>query len=356
MNIRLIDADRVSWLRSQTIYHALAHAKKENTPDTIVLSIPVDPYVCIGFHQDLEQEVNTGFCAANDIPVLRRETGGGAVYLDDGQLFTQWIFGPDRLPVKTDTRFSLFVAPLVETYKFFGIKAYLHPPNDVHVGGKKIVGTGAAAIGNAEVVTGNFLFGFDCNRMANVLNVPDEHFREHFRQGLQRYMTSMQQELEVLPDIRAVKQTYVQKCAEALGRKIVPGTFTDEEYRMMEQLDEKFVTKEWLYQYTAHPSRLRRKVKIHAGVWMYDIAWKTEGGRIDLLIRTKAQRIDLISIKGDLTFQPVGKLKGLENALRNVDIDEMSLTEVLEAFYMLHQIESPGITINDWVEAIMKAK
>ncbi len=353
MNIRLIDADRVSYLRSQTIYHALAYAKKTDTPDTIVLDVPKDPYVCIGFHRDLEQEVNVEYCSSNNIPIIRRETGGGTVYLDDDQLFTQWIFGPKQLPVKIDTRFQLFIKPLVETYKFFGINAHFHPPNDVHVGNKKIVGTGAAAIGNAEVVTGNFLFDFDCHTMAKVLNLPDESFRGNVLESLQKYMTSIKRELNDPPNMEEVKTAYINNCAEVLNRKIIPGDFTDEEYRMMDVLDKKFTTKEWLYQDSSKKHR-PRVVKIHADVWLYEINHQTGGGLIQMSIRTKGKRIDHVSIKGDFDFRPPHKLKGLENVLRYVELSEEALTELIEAFYMLHRVESPNILIKDWVAAILQ--
>ena len=355
MNIRLIDAGKVSYLRSQTIYHALAYAKKPETPDTIVLDTPGEPYVCIGFFKDLEQEVDVDFCEANDIPIIRRETGGGTVYLDDGQLFTQWIFEPERLPVKTDHRFQFFIKPLVETYQFFGIKALFQPPNDVHVRFKKIVGTGAARIGNAEVVTGNFLFDFDCERMAKVLKVPGENFRQLALESLQKYMTSMKQELATAPDREEVKQVYVKKCAEALGRKIVPGDFTDEEYRVMEELDKKFVTKEWLYQYKSNHQGTRL-MKIHANVWLHEILHETQSGQVRLIIRTKGNRIDRVFIDTEFETLPVHRLNGLEQLLRNVEITETALTEIVEVFYELHQVESPRISIQDWVAAVLKCK
>jgi lipoate-protein ligase A len=56
--IRLLDLDRVAPVRSQTVYHAVAHALTAEIPDTIILVSPTDPYVCIGYHQDLKKEVD----------------------------------------------------------------------------------------------------------------------------------------------------------------------------------------------------------------------------------------------------------------------------------------------------------
>ena len=77
--MRFIDVGTVSPLRSQSVYHGLAYARTEATPDTIVIARPAEAYVCIGFHQDLEHEVELNFCRARGLSVLRRETGGGAV-------------------------------------------------------------------------------------------------------------------------------------------------------------------------------------------------------------------------------------------------------------------------------------
>src|SRR5574342_1317308 len=141
--IRLLYMEGVSPVRSQTVYHAVGYAMKEDTPDTIILVSPNAPYVCIGYHQDIEKEVDLDYCARHHLPVYRREVGGGAVYLDNGQLFTQWIFHKEDLPASLEERFKLYIDPLVQTYQALGINANHRPINDVHVSGKKIGGTGS---------------------------------------------------------------------------------------------------------------------------------------------------------------------------------------------------------------------
>ena len=73
--MKLYNLGKVPWEESQLIYHALAHMGEE----ALCLVSPNSPYVCIGFHQDVEQEVDLDFCRQNQIPVFRREVGGGAV-------------------------------------------------------------------------------------------------------------------------------------------------------------------------------------------------------------------------------------------------------------------------------------
>jgi lipoate---protein ligase len=104
--IRLLDLGLAPPIRSQTIYHAVGYAMGPQDPDTILLVSPDRPYVSIGRHQDADREVDLDYCAQQGLPVIRREVGGGAVYLDRDQLFTQWVFHADRLPPTVEGRFA----------------------------------------------------------------------------------------------------------------------------------------------------------------------------------------------------------------------------------------------------------
>ena len=68
----------VSWWESQCYYHALAYLGREG----VIICRPAEPYVCLGLHDDLGQEIDQEFCKSIHLPLLRRETGGGVVYLD----------------------------------------------------------------------------------------------------------------------------------------------------------------------------------------------------------------------------------------------------------------------------------
>ena len=189
--IRLLYMEGVSPLRSQTVYHAVGYAMNENTPNTIIMVSPNAPYVCVGYHQDIQKEVDLDYCSAHNLPVYRREVGGGAVFLDSGQLFTQWIFHKEDLPATLEERFKLYIDPLVATYQELGINANHRPINDVHVEGKKIGGTGAAQMGIAEILVGSLMYTFDKKTMSQVLKVPSEKMRDKIFESLEAYMTTM---------------------------------------------------------------------------------------------------------------------------------------------------------------------
>jgi lipoate-protein ligase A len=351
-HIRLLHLENMSPLESQAVYHAVAYAMTDDTPNTILLVSPDAPYICIGYHQDLDKEVDVEYAARAGLPIYRREVGGGAVYLDNGQLFTQWVFHPNALPAALDERFALYIKPLVETYQALGIPAYHRPINDIHVGGKKIGGTGAAQMGRAEVVVGSLMFTFDKKTMARVLNVSSEKMRDKIFESLEQYMTTMTEQLGTTPERRAVAELYVQKCAAALNAEIVPGELSDAERAMLRELDARFVSDEWLRQ----KGGLRQiGVKIHEDVRVVEGAFKAPGGLIRVTARLREGRIDDISLSGDFTLLPAFAVGALEQAARGLRTTRETLAPRFDDVYRALHIQSPGVTPENFVEAIVNA-
>jgi len=350
--IRLLYMEGVSPLRSQTVYHAVGYAMTKETPNTIIMVSPNGPYVSIGYHQDMQKEVDLEYCEKNNLPVYRREVGGGAVFLDNGQLFTQWIFHKEDLPATLEERFKLYIDPLVATYQELGINANHRPINDVHVEGKKIGGTGAAQMGIAEILVGSLMYTFDKKTMSQVLKVPSEKMRDKIFESLEAYMTTMSEQLGSTPDRAMVKDLYMKKVSEALGMEVYEGEWTAEEEAMAKEIDERFTSDEWLYQ----KGQLKQPgVKIHQDVHLVETAFKSQGGLIRIIARLREGRIDDISFSGDFTLLPVFALGALEQSLRGVSATPETLKPKIDEAYYRLGIQSPGVTSTDFTTAIMNA-
>lgn len=335
--IRLVDAGTVSALRSQALYHGLAAARTAATPDTVVLAVPADPYVCIGYHQDPDRELDLDACRALRLPVVRRRTGGGAVLLDGRQLFAQWIMAPQRLPPRLDRRFELFCGPLVATYRDFGIAARFAPPNDVHAGDRKISGTGAAQIGAAEVLTGNLLLDFDADAMARIVRAPSPAFRAQVTAAMRRYLTSMRRELGSAPAAAAVADRYVGHCAAALG-PLVPGPLTGAELEAIAASERELGDPA----FTARPGGLRRPgVKIHADVHVVETAGEIAGSPVRITARLQRGRIEEIELRG------AAPLDALAAALRGVPLAPEPLQRALAG-----APDGPALPA-DWTRALL---
>lgn len=144
--MNLYNWGKVPCHESQLLYHALAHLGREG----LVLVSPAEPYVCIGYHQDIHREIDLDYCRSKHIPVFRRDLGGGAVYLDGRQLFFNLILHIDNslAPKNREHFYKKFIQPVCDVYNRIGIPARYKPINDILCGARKISGTGAGEIGD----------------------------------------------------------------------------------------------------------------------------------------------------------------------------------------------------------------
>jgi len=353
--IRVIDLGEVPPVRSQSCYHAVGYAFRPETPDTVILVSPKTPYVCVGFHQEVEQEVDLEYCRQAGLPVYRREVGGGAVYLDRNQLFIQWIFHPESLPTPIEEKFKFYVEPMIRTYRAIGVETSFRPINDIHVSGKKIGGTGAARIGQAEVLVGSFMFDFDKKTMARVLRVSSEKMRDKVFQSLEQYLTTMKELLREAPERERVKEIYLQQVSELLGADIMDGRMNEAELTEAERLDQLFQSPDWIFQ--KGPLR-PPAVKIHEDVHVQEIDYQAPGGLIRLTARirmvAKSPVLDSIWISGDFTALPKEGIEIMENALSGVRLEEKNVTEAVSRALMENGLTCPGIGLEHWVEAFLK--
>lgn len=193
---RLLDLGRVEPLKAQTFYEAVAHAVDlGRAPNTIILVQPSKPYVCIGFHQAIESELDLEYCRENNLRIIRRGQGGGAVYLDDGQLFCQVIARKTSpsIPRSTESLFEKMLEVTVYVYRMLGLNAVYKPINDVTVNEKKISGNGAGDYGeNTVILVGNIILRLNYEGMCRVLKVPSEKFRDKIAKSMKEWVTSIE--------------------------------------------------------------------------------------------------------------------------------------------------------------------
>jgi lipoate-protein ligase A len=344
--MQLYDLGHVPWIQSQLIYHAMPRLGLEG----INYVAPATPYVCIGYHQDVEQDIDLDFCRARGIPVFRREVGGGGVYLDGNQIFYQIILHKDNPLAAGDKAefYRRFLQPVADAYTTLGIPAQYRRVNDVITAdGRKISGTGAAEMGDYVVLVGNLIVDFDYATMVKVLRVPDEKFRDKVFKSMQENLTTIQREIGEAPSWEALVAALTQHFEPVTG-PLEPGQMPEEVYAEVERMTSRFTSDEWLYKRGKRMSG--REVKIASEVNVAHKVHKAPGGLIRGISEIKGDCIVSTSISGDFFFYPAEKLAALEEALGGIKLDEVE--SAIVDFYQAEGIESPGLTPADFARAI----
>ncbi len=348
--MELYNLGKVPWDESQLIYHALAALGRE----ALCFVSPSTPYVCIGFHQDAEQEVDLDYCKANHIPVFKREVGGGAVYLDGNQLFFQLILHKNNpeVPKKKETFYRKFLQPVIDVYQKIGIPVEYKPVNDIIAGTRKISGTGAAEIGECVVFVGNLIVDFNYEMMTRVLKVPDEKFRDKVHKTLKENLTTIRRELGEDKTEKWNKSSLNTLMAEAFQGLLGPMKSVQMDGLLRDTVDalrSRMLTDEWLHQ---KGRRLEgRDVKIRAGINVVHKIHKAQGGLIKAAFQVNEGRFANVRLSGDFFCFPEEAISWLEARIENRAVEDVP--DLLASFYAEEDVETPGIRVDDWMQVLM---
>jgi len=191
---RMTDSFRFIGLESQdagmnmAIDEAIMNSRRNNkVRDTFRLYRWKPSAVSIGFFQSIADEVNLQACTNYGVEVVRRITGGGAVYHDfDGEITYSLIAGVDNPKIPTDIlkSYEVLCEGLVLGLKNLGLSARFHPVNDILVDGKKISGNAQTRKNGIILQHGTLLIDVNVDKMFELLKVTDEKLRDKAIKGV----------------------------------------------------------------------------------------------------------------------------------------------------------------------------
>ncbi len=347
--MRLYNLGKVPWEESQLLYHSLALQGKE----ALCLVSPASPYVCIGFHQDVTQEVDLAYCHQNNIPVFRRDVGGGAVFLDGNQLFFQLILKENNpiVPKRIDAFYKKFLQPVIDVHHRIGIAAKYKPVNDLVVEHRKISGTGAAEIGDSIVFVGNLILDFDYETMARVLKIPDEKFRDKVKKTIQENLSTIRRELGEETADKWDEETLNNMMAEEFAKLTGPMATVERDDELRAKIDElrgTMMHEDWLYRRGKRSDW--RIVKIKSGLEVVQKMYKATGGLLRAEFCIEEGHYETVSISGDYFCFPQDTTRHLEAAIEGTSTH--SLDKTLSKFYETNRFELPGIEMGDWIKLL----
>ncbi|MBN2379338.1 lipoate--protein ligase family protein [candidate division WOR-3 bacterium] len=345
---KLFEFDTLPGQGSMSVFHTLAREGIE----CLCLVSPETPIVSLGYFQDASQEIDLDFCARANLAVMRREVGGGATFLDSNQVFYQVIFLKGNLLVSRNISelYRTLSAPVIETYREFGIQTRFRPVNDIVTveGERKIAGEGAGNIGSCLAFVGGVLIDFDYEKMARVLKVPDEKFRDKIHKSMKEHVTSIYRERGSRPSRDDIRKVLIEKFTPLLGT-LEPADYTEALRQKNEETASQMTLDSFLYKRTM---KQPGNVRIRSGVEFIMGMHKAQGGLIRTASVLKENILEDVTISGDFTLLPIQGLPLIEDSLKGACRTRGEVGTRIERVVSEERLQLPGISIEDILLAL----
>ena len=152
-----------------------------------------EPSVIVGRFQNTLEEINYEFISSNSVHVVRRNTGGGAVYHDLGNLNYSFII-PD---VESKVDFKTFTIPVVKALRSKGIDAVQTGRNDIVIGDRKFSGNAQQFKNHTMLHHGTLMFDVETDNAAKALKAKPGKFRSKATKSVRSRMINLKPLLEV---------------------------------------------------------------------------------------------------------------------------------------------------------------
>jgi lipoyltransferase/lipoate-protein ligase len=205
--------------------------------------------VSIGIFQGMEDEVDIDFCKSQDIDVIRRITGGGAVYHDYNGEITYSIILPKGHRLAPDDiieSYKIICSGVVVALSQLGIDSEFKAINDVVTGEKKISGNAQTRHYSCILQHGTVLRDLDVHSMFQALKVPSEKISDKMIEDVKQRVTSIKDVLGYEISMNELKNALEFGFSKALGINLIPGYLTEEENETAQRLaEEKYSSDDW---------------------------------------------------------------------------------------------------------------
>ncbi|KPB05012.1 lipoate--protein ligase [Bacillus sp. CHD6a] len=284
--------------------------------DTYLLFYINEPSIIIGKNQNSVEEINTKYVEDNGIHVVRRLSGGGAVYHDHGNLNFSFITKDDG---ESFHNFKKFTAPVVEALKSLGVEAEMSGRNDILAEGRKISGNAQFSTKGRMFSHGTLLFDSEIEHVVSALNVKKDKIESKGIKSIRSRVANIKEFLKEDVTIEQFRQLLLEAIFKS--KDIPTYELTEEDWQNIQELSKERY-QNWDWNYGKSPK------------FNLQHSHRYPVGQIDVRLDVTKGKIETCKIYGD--FFGVGDVSEVENLLSGVKYEKAEISQALEGIDVKH--------------------
>lgn len=301
--------------------------------DTYLLFYVNKPSIIIGRNQNTIEEINTDYVDEKGIKVVRRLSGGGAVYHDEMNLNFSFITKDDG---NSFQNFAKFTKPMIDALQKLGVPVEMQGRNDMAVEGRKISGNAMFSTRGRMFSHGTLMLDSEIEELTKALKVNKLKIQSKGIKSIRKRVANISEFLDEKINMDEFKETILKHVFDVDDVKDVPQyVLTEEDWENIKKISENRYQK-WEWNYGKSPS------------FNVQEAHKFDAGLVDVRLEVKKGIIENCKIYGD--FFGVGNVKELEAQLTGVRHERKAIVEALEDFDVSHYLGK--ITKEDFINLL----
>lgn len=285
--------------------------------ETYLLFYINEPSIIIGKNQNTIEEINTEYVESNGIHVVRRLSGGGAVYHDLGNLNFSFITKDDG---ESFHNFLKFTEPVINALKKLGVNAELSGRNDLTAEGRKISGNAQFSTKGRMFSHGTLLFDSEIESVVSALKVKKDKIESKGIKSIRSRVANISEFMEKEITIEEFRSMLLKNIFGDLN--VIPEyKMTDEDWEKIHQLSKERY-QNWDWNYGKSPK--------------FDLqhSHRFPVGQIDIRLNVIKGKIKDCKIYGD--FFGVGDVREIENKLTGIRYEKTEIDKALEEVDIKH--------------------
>ncbi|MCY8665803.1 lipoate--protein ligase LplJ [Bacillus haynesii] len=294
--------------------YCLKHLDPE---ETYLLFYINQPSIIIGKNQNTIEEINTKYVDENGIIVVRRLSGGGAVYHDLGNLNFSFITKDDG---NSFHNFKKFTEPVVAALKKLGVDAELSGRNDLMANGRKISGNAQFATKGRMFSHGTLLFDSEIEHVVSALKVKKDKIESKGIKSIRSRVANISEFLDQKMTTVEFRSMLLRYIFDTEG-EIPEYKLTEKDWEIINQISKERY-QNWDWNYGKSPKFNLQHSK------------RFQAGSVDIRLEVQKGVIRECKIFGD--FFGVGDVSDIEEKLKGVQYERKAIEEALQGVDIKH--------------------